>query len=197
MPRKLSDRCLYYESESLEIQLDKTKIIILIFSSMMFVALGIWFVTSFAGLQTEFSPLLIRIIGIASILFFGLALFYSVPKYLDKNPGLIFTSKGIIDNSNGTSIGLIEWCDITDIKIIEIWKNKSILLQTNNPEKYIKKATKRQVNLMLANHKIYGTPLSITPQTLKIDFDELYDLLLEEFYLNKKTPENKAASEIK
>jgi hypothetical protein len=186
MSRKFPERSLYFDSESLEIPLNKTKIIGLILASVMFVTLGFWFITSFATLQTDFSPLLIRMIGAASILIFGIALFYSIKKYFDKKPGLIFTHKGIVDNSNGASIGLIEWSDIIDINDVEIWKNKSILLQTNVPEKYIAKATKRQVNIMQANLKIYGTPLCITPQTLKVDFDELYDLLLEEFYLNKK-----------
>jgi hypothetical protein len=192
MSRNLSDR----ESEVLEIPLNKTKIIGLILASVMFVTLGFWFITSFATLQTDFSPSLIRMIGAASILFFGVALYYSIKKYFDKKPGLIFSHRGIVDNSNGTSIGLIEWNDITGIKVVEVWKNKSILFQTNAPEKYIAKAGKHQAYLMQANMKTYGTPLCITPQTLKIDFDQLYDLILEKYYLNKKESKQTADSEI-
>ena len=181
MTRKLSDKYSYLESESMEIPLDKTKIIVMIISSVIFMAIGIWFVTTFAGLQTEFNPLMIRLLGVAATLIFGTAFFYCIKKYLDKNPGLIFSHNGIVDNSNGTSIGLIEWSDITDIKVIEIRKNKSILLHINDPEKYIVKATHYQVGIMEANLKIYGTPLCITPQTLKIDFDELHDLLFKRF----------------
>jgi hypothetical protein len=186
MSNKLEDRCLYYDSESLEIAIDKTKIIFAILASVMFIALGFWFVISFATMQTRFSPLLIQILGIASIVFFGLVLFYTIPKYFDKSPGLIFTNKGIVDNTNGTSVGLIEWDDIVEITAIEIWKTKAILLLTDKPEKYIEKANSSQDKIMRANLKMYGTPLCITPQTLKIDFEDLYDLILEELSSNKK-----------
>ncbi|MDD5150649.1 MAG: hypothetical protein PHC28_09220 [Flavobacterium sp.] len=186
MPNKLEDRNLYYDCESLEIPINKTKVISTIFIAILFIVLGFWFVFSFATMQTKFNPLLIQILGIASILFFGLALIFTIPKYFDKSPGLIFTNKGIVDNTNGTSVGLIKWKDITEIKVIEIWKTKAILLETNQSEKYIAKANPNQAKIMRANFKIYGTPLCITPQTLKIDFEDLYDLIFEEFSLHKK-----------
>lgn len=186
MQNKFDNRSLHYDSESLEIAIDKYKVIFAILASLLFIVLGFWFVISFATMQTKFSPLLIQVLGIASILFFGLALFFTVPKYFDKSPGLIFTNKGIIDNTNGTSVGLIEWNDITEIKVIEIWKTKAILLETNQSEKYIAKANLNQAKMMRANLKMYGTPLCITPQTLKIDFEDLCDLIFEEFSLHKK-----------
>jgi hypothetical protein len=185
MSNNLENRNLYYDIESLEVPIDKTKVIITIIISVLFIVLGFWFVFSFATMQNRFSPLLIQILGVASILVFGLALFYTIPKYFDKSPGLIFTNKGIVDNTNGTSVGLIEWNDITEMKIIEIWKTKAILLLTDKPEKYITKANSSQAKMMRANWKLYGTPLCITPQTLKIDFEDLYDMILEEYYLNK------------
>ncbi len=185
MSNNFENRSLYYDSESLEIPIDKSKVIGIFFISILFIMLGFWFVFSFATIQTRFSPLLIQILGIVSVLFFGLTLLYSISKYFDKSPGLIFTNKGIVDNTNGTSVGLIEWNDINEIKIIEIWKTKAILLLTDKPEKYIKKASVSQAKMMQTNFKLYGTPLYITPQTLKIDFDDLYDLILEEFSLNK------------
>lgn len=185
MANKLEDRSLYFDSKSLEIPVSKFKVIFSIILSLVFIALGFWFVFSFAAIQTEFSPLLIKILGVASILFFGLALSSTIPKYFDKSPGLIFTNKGIVDNSNGTSVGLIEWNDITEIESIEIWKTKAILLLTDKPEKYIERANSSQAKLMRANFKMYGTPLCITPQTLKIDFEDLYDLILEELSINK------------
>ena len=86
MSSKLEDRSLYYDSESLEIAIDKTKVIIAILASILFLVLGFWFVIFFATMQTRYSPLLIQILGITSILFFGIALFFTVPKYFDKNP---------------------------------------------------------------------------------------------------------------
>lgn len=172
-------------NDILEIPISKSKVIVGILFSVVFIVLGFWFIFSFATVQTRFSPLLIQILGITSILFFGLALFFSIPKYFDKSPGLIFTSKGIVDNTNGTSVGLIEWDDIVEIKVLVIWKTKAILLLTDKPEKYIERANSNQAKMMRANLKMYGTPLCITPQTLKIDFEDLYDLILEELSANK------------
>ncbi len=172
-------------NNSFEIPIDKSKVIRIILVSILFIIIGFWFVFSFATRQTRFSPLLIQIFGIVSIIFFGFTLFYSISKYVDKKPGLIFINKGIVDNTNGTSVGLIDWNDITEIKVIEIWKTKAILLLTNKPERYIEKASSSQSKIMRANLKLYGTPLCITPQTLKIDFEELLEMILKEFSLNK------------
>lgn len=186
MQNKFDNRSLHYDSESLEIAIDKSKVIFTILASVLFIVLGFWFVLSFATMQSRYSPLLIQIVGIVSILFFGLALFFTIPKYFDKNPSFIVTNKGIVDNTNGTSVGLIEWDDIIEIKVIEIWKTKAILLETNQSEKYIAKANPSQAKIMRANLKMYGTPLSISPQTLKIDFEDLYNLIFEEFSSHKK-----------
>ena len=63
----------------------------------------------------------------------------------------------------------------------------SVIIPLYNAEKYIEKASVSQAKMMQANFKLYGTPLCITPQTLKIDFDELYDLIFEELYLNRSS----------
>lgn len=172
-------------NNSFEILIDKSKVIRIILVSIFFIIIGFWFVLFFATIQTKFSPMFVQILGIVSVIFFGFTLFYSILKYVDKKPGLVFINKGIVDNTNGTSVGLIEWNDITEIKVIEIWKTKAILLLTNKPEKYIEKASSSLSKIMRANLKLYGTPLSITPQTLKIDFEELLEMILKEFSLNK------------
>jgi len=172
--------------EEIQIRFRKIKIIFTIIGSLLFVLIGVWFLISFTELQISFSLVLIKIAGVVSVLFFGTTMFYGIKKYFDKKPGLIINKHGIIDNSNGTSVGLIEWNDITKIRIIEIMRTKSILLDTDKPEKYIAKAKPFQAKIMRANMKIYGTPLSIAPQTLQMPFDELNDLLFEQVYLNKQ-----------
>ncbi|MEO0338198.1 MAG: STM3941 family protein, partial [Bacteroidota bacterium] len=103
-------------------------------------------------------------------------------KMFDKKPGLIIDENGITDNTNGTSIGLIEWNDIAEIERLEIAFSKMLLIKTNKPEKYIQRAPNgiaRQA--MKANYKSYGTPLSIIANSLKINFNELEKLIEEEW----------------
>ena len=55
---------------------------------------------------------------------------------------------------------------------------KFLLIKLSNPEKYIEKAKNEMTaRLMRTNIKMYGTPLSITSNTLKYDFEKLEKLI--------------------
>jgi hypothetical protein len=127
------------------------------------------------------TPELIQIIGIVGILFFSATGIYGIRKLFDKKAGLIIDSDGITDNSNASSIGLIEWNDITEIRTKQIMSTKFLLIDIENPEKYIGKAKNgMQAKLMRTNMNMYETPLSITSNTLKYNFDELEKLVKTE-----------------
>ena len=132
------------------------------------------------------NPESIMLFGVVGILFFGAAVIYGVKKLFDKKVGLIIDSNGITDNSNASSIGLIEWNDISDIRVMQVMSTKFLLIDILNPEKYIGKAKNGvQAKLMKANMSIYQTPLSITSNTLRYDFGELEKLIRNEFKRNK------------
>ncbi|MBJ2176473.1 hypothetical protein JBL43_19640 [Aureibaculum sp. A20] len=177
--------------EKIEIPLSKTKIYLIITGSLLFVAAGIWLLFN-TNLYVDFplklfrNPMIIKGAGILSILFFGTIGILQIKKLSDKEPGLIIDSSGITDNSNATSVGLIEWNDISDITTKQVMSTKFLLITVTNPEKYIEKAKSGiKAKLMRTNMKMYGTPLSITSNTLKYDFDELEKLILTEFKRNK------------
>ena len=114
--------------------------------------------------------------------FFGATGIYGIVKLFDKKIGLIIDSDGITDNSNASSIGLIEWNDITEIRTKQIMSTKFLLIDIVKPEKYIGKAKNgMQAKLMKANMNMYETPLSITSNTLKYNFGELEKLIHTEF----------------
>ena len=132
------------------------------------------------------NPELIRIIGIITTVFFGIGVVYGIKKLFDKKIALIIDSNGITDNSNASSIGLIEWNDISGIRTIQVMSTKFLLIDIANPEKYIEKAKNRiQARLMKANMNIYETPLSITSNTLNYNFGELEKLIKTEYKKNK------------
>lgn len=183
----------------IEIPLSKKKIVALLFAASVFLLGGIWMTIkpSDAGYYFNvmfrrfiyLTPELIQIIGTFGILFFGATGIYGIKKLFDKKIGLIIDSNGITDNSNASSIGLIEWNDISGIRTKQVMSTKFLLIDIENPEKYIKKAKNGiQVKLMKANMNMYETPLSITSNTLKYDFGELEKLILSKFneVLNNK-----------
>lgn len=165
------------------IPLSKKKILLLTLGSFGFVFLGILFlimpekfVSSIARSET-----FIWVVGIVSILFFGATGIYGCLKLRDHKIGLTLNEEGIIDHTNATSIGLIAWHTISDIKPLEIASTKLLLIYTTNQEEILNNVTGWKRKLMAANAKMYGTPLSITASTLACDANELEELIMSTF----------------
>ena len=169
----------------IEIQLSKTKLIWLFIGSMAFVLVGFFFLIEPNRFVSPIftSDNVIFVTGMVGIAFFGLCAIYVFIKLFDKKAGLIIDEKGITDNTNGTSIGLIEWDDISGVDVVKIGSTKILLLQTSNPEKFIAKATNRfSKKTMQVNHKLYGTPISIISGSLEIKFNDMEKLVRSELH---------------
>jgi hypothetical protein len=95
----------------------------------------------------------------------------------DNKVGLTIDENGIIDSTNATSIGLIKWSEITEIKTEQVMSTKFLLIFVKDQRKILEKASGMKRKLMEANAKMYGTPISITANTLKFDFDKLESLI--------------------
>ncbi|HLO82045.1 MAG TPA: STM3941 family protein [Chitinophagaceae bacterium] len=170
--------------QRIEIPLSKLKLVLMLMGALAFVAIGFWFVLAPPDIDSSFwrNPARIAFAGYASIIFFGLCGVVIVRKLFDRKPGLIIDSKGVIDNSSGLSAGYILWTDVENISVVEIQKQRLLMLEVKNPQDYIN----RQGNLlkrkgMEFNDKMFGTPLSITANGLKISFEELSALVKQKF----------------
>ncbi len=172
----------------IEIPLSKMKIFLLLFAAIAFVVMGIMFVQNpedWIGTKTV-SPGFIRIIGIIATVFFGVCGLFIGRKLFDNQIGLTIDDNGITDNTNATSVGLIEWADIIGLQKVEVASTKILVIMTNQPDKYIergKNALSRRA--MKANHSMYGSPLSIISNSLKMKFDDLEKLVVSEFEKRK------------
>jgi hypothetical protein len=168
----------------IEIPLSKTKILLLLLGGFSFAVLGTLFILNPESYISPImrSPEFIRISGIASVLFFGVACVYGIIKLFDNTIGLIIDENGITYNTNASSIGLISWNDITEIKTEQVASTKFLLIYTSNPKQYLDKTKGFKKKLMEANTKMYGTPLSITSNTLKYNFNDLEKLIIEKLY---------------
>ncbi len=153
--------------------------LLLLLGALGFVTIGTLFIVNpdkFISTRMR-SPIIIRVTGVASVLFFGAAAIYGTKKMFDKAIGLTIDDNGIIDNTNASSVGLIKWADITEIKTEQVMSTKFLLIFTTDPDAILEKASGMKRKLMTANMKMYGTPLSITSTSLKINFDDLEKLL--------------------
>ena len=174
--------------QAIEIPLNKSKIVMMLVGSLIFVIIGFWFVIAPPEIDNSFwgDPTKLTIIGAASILFFGLCAYFFGRKLPDNKPGLIIDETGLIDNSGGFAAGNILWSDIQDISVLQIQKQKMIMIYVKNPQDYIDRQTsflKRKG--MQLNYKSYGTPISITSASLKTSFDELYETITSKFHEKK------------
>lgn len=163
----------------IEIPLNKKKILVGIGASLLFVIAGFYLFTRLADHQTRFNPALVKVIGIAGILFFSATGVYGIKKMFDKAIGLTIDENGIFDNTNASSVGLIKWADIVKIEIVQVASTKFLLIYTTNPGSYLDKAKGLKKRLLQGNHKMYGTPISITATTLKYNFNDLEKLIDE------------------
>lgn len=165
---------------TIEIALSKTKIVGLLIGAIVFVTLGILFVINPDTFVSPImrNPEIIRVTGIVAICFFGIGIVFIARKLFDSKPGLKIDEYGITDNTNATSMGLIEWEDITGIEKKQVMSNRFLILHTNRPEKYIDRAknviTKKAMDM---NNKTYGSPITIISNSLKIDFNDLEKLI--------------------
>ena len=175
-------------NDRIEIQLSKKKITLLLVAGITFVIIGY-----FGALKPEnyvsliFSNKeIIRISGIAAICFFGIGSIFIIRKLFDNKPGLIIDKHGITDNSNMTSVGLVDWADIKRIEKKQVASTQFLIIHTNKPKKYLERAKNfLSKKSMLANQKMYGSPISITSNSLKINIEDLEILLNKEFETRK------------
>ncbi|GAB3162586.1 hypothetical protein GCM10027291_00550 [Telluribacter humicola] len=100
------------------ILLSRKKLVLLLIAGVVFVIIGYLGAVKPEDFVSPFfrSSKLIRISGFAGVVFCGVGVIFILWKLLDNKPGLIIDEFGITDNSNATSVGLIEWKDITKVE---------------------------------------------------------------------------------
>ena len=167
--------------DRIEIKASKTKLYLLLFGALVFVALGLYFIIWAEALKSNPinpNPNLLRVVGGTTVVFFGYCGYVIFGKLTGDSTGLIIDENGITDFSSGTSVGLIEWQDIKEVRKANVLTTKFLMLITDNPDKYISRANNSvQKSAMKSNLKLYGSPLSITTNTLQVSFDDLEKLL--------------------
>ncbi len=170
-------------TDKIEVPLSQNKMLLAIGGSILFVLLGVWLFASadsFEGNSVRLlrNPVVVKGAGILAILFFGAMAVIGIKKLFDKKVGLTIDTHGLTDNSNASSVGFIAWDDIVRIEKQQMMSTKFLLVHVRNPEEYIARARNGvKAKLMRSNMQMYGTPLSITSNTLKCGFDELERLI--------------------
>ncbi|REG84614.1 STM3941 family protein [Winogradskyella sediminis] len=183
----------------IRITLSKTKLVLMLIGCIAFIFGGVYMIIEpYKPDNNRYSEDFLLFIGLASVIFFGLGLFFILKKIFSTKIGLIINELGIIDNSNAISLGLIEWNDISGISIIQpqvpvfnlgttVSTKKMIILKTDNPEKFIERLRNPILKeTLIYNNKIYGSSLTIISSGLNIKFSELENTVKEQMPKWKK-----------
>lgn len=174
------------ESNRIEIELSKTKLIKLLVFSVLFLGIGLWMIIANPQIKNPiFGNIIVKTIASYGSTIMGIfGLYYFSKKLFDKEPGIIISEEGIYDNSSIYKFGLIPWSEITGVyeKIVQVANATQyfITFELVNPQKYIENETnplKRK--LIEVNAKNYGSPIHISTNGLKTNHQELFNLIKE------------------
>ena len=162
-----------------EIPLNKSKLRFLLIASFGFVFIGISFLIIPFGMRGLDSgmELFISVTGIICSLFFGFCAFILLKKIGDNSPGMIISEKGFTDNASGVGAGFVPWSDVIRIEERHVVNQSFIMVIVKNPDDYIyRQESFFKKKAMEMNKKFYGSPISISSNTLQISYGELYRL---------------------
>ena len=165
------------EDRVLSIPVSKFKLVLLLLGATSLTVSAIW-VFYLSRYEPVYVLIWVRTVSLFCIIFFGLCDLYSIKKLFDSNPGLVLNSIGIIDRSSAVSVGQILWRDLDGINVNWIQGQKFLTLYVTNPRKYLRRGGFFQRRINALNYQLYGSPINISVNTLKINFEELTELIL-------------------
>ena len=162
-----------------EIKANKRRSFLMFSLSMLFVVLGI---LPFLGVglreYRKYVPVFHDMIFIVVIIFFGFTALIYLKMILSTKPVISISEKGICDN---VFFGLIEWENVAGFRKVRVQKQDYILILLETPEKYIEKFNFFKQKWLNLNLKQYGTPVMIHTGNLKIDQEELLNIVRKEW----------------
>jgi hypothetical protein len=173
----------------IEIPLSKAKLAKLLIFSLLFLIGGLWMIISNADIDNPVfnNPLVKALASYGATVMGILGIYFFTKKLLRKEPGLVISEEGIYDNTSVFRFGLIPWSDISEIYEGAIpapiaSKQYFVTVGLEDPGKYIARESnilKRK--LLEANTKGYGSPIHISTNGLKVNHNDLMELVKEYF----------------
>ena len=160
----------------------KKKAFLLLICSLLFVVGGIYMfmnAENFSGFRAR-SPLFIKGIGIASVLFFGLGIYVSIKQLLSNQLILIINRNGVNVNPKKSLTEYIEWKNVTGFSGLKIHCQKIVIINVDNSNYWIKKEKNGiRKKIMEFNANNYGSPFNLSANSMQMNYAELLTTLNE------------------
>jgi hypothetical protein len=147
----------------------KARLILVILGSLMFVAVGYWFVSSGAGT--------LQVIGWLSIVFFGACGLYAVWRLVRPTPAVIVSAQGIVDHATANSAGVVRWLEVCEVKSLSFMNQKCLGIFVHDPSAFIAQSSPVKRATMHTNVRLTGAPVVIRRAGLAVDLQTLEALI--------------------
>lgn len=167
----------------MKISYNKSKAVKLLCISIVFVAMGLYFIIHPEEFN-RYSTVFTQFLGVITLCFFSLGIFVSIKMFFQKTPRFEINWEGITYDVKESST-FIAWNEIESFSELKIYNQLMILIHVRDPKDYIareKNLIKRK--LMEFNYNKYNAPISILPSMYNISIDQL-KANLERHFLNK------------
>ena len=150
----------------------RIRALFLILGSLLFVVAGIWMIQSYLSGE---DTIVTALVGVVCILFFGIALLFSIVLLFKRTPTLQLDEEGIIDNSSLIPGGRIRWDEISEIQLYSYKGQPFIGINLNKPDDYLAEQSVINQQLMRVNKGLVQAHVNIGRQGISSPLPELYE----------------------
>jgi hypothetical protein len=124
-----------------------------------------------------------------ALLLMGGLLTRSIIHLTKKTPALIITSEGIVDNISLANAGKIDGANIEGFSIGKVSGTDHLIIKLKDHKSVLSKLSGFKQRMLETIMKKHGTPIAVNLKLLKIDPDELMEVL-ESNFPNSSTTES-------
>ncbi len=166
--------------DKIEIGRSRFKTFLLILGAVGFVVAGILMI------RTSEIDMFEKFIGGIGILFFGAAIPLGIKKLITNEVALEISRNNLILEPNSNKKYVLVWNEILGFDVVKIKGAKIIIIEMNNPQKWINKESNLvKKKMMQYNYNNYGTPFNITAAGLSVSHSKLLSSLRDYHSENK------------
>ena len=168
----------------LRIYTSKKKSFLLLIGSLLFVIAGIYAMANaddVSGFRHR-DPHYGRILGMVTVLFFGLGIYGSIKQLLKNQLALLISERGLNINPNAAYSEYIDWKNIQGFSMINTAEDKLIIIEIDNPQYWLDKEKNKILKTLLkSNLKNYGSPLNFPANSINLTNSTVMNVLNENF----------------
>lgn len=139
----------------------------LVLAGVAFVVGGVWMIQA--------GNLKAQIAGWVGVPFFGLATAVGLKQMLNTSPRIVIDHHGVFDRTLG--IGIVEWRDLTGVRVGEIRGQHFVCLELRNADAYLDRLPGWRRRLAQVNVDLGFTPFSLNLSGTGADADALAEAI--------------------